>query len=40
MKILIYESPAMEIMELHLDQCILEGSVVTTEDYDQTEWEW
>ena len=39
MKTLIYESPEMEIMELHLDRCILEGSAVT-EDYDQTEWEW
>lgn len=40
MKKELYESPAMEELEMQLDCCILEDSAVGLEDYNPVDWNW
>lgn len=35
-----YESPVMEELKMQVANCILEGSLVDSEDYNPVDWTW
>lgn len=35
-----YEKPSIEVLLMHPQDCVMETSMVGTEDYNQQDWTW